>query len=283
MISPLQVLLAASALALAASSSWAQPTERRIPGGPSQALAPVESQACPDCLRNCPPPGELLAGGAMPPPETAADGLAELCVPPLGAVPGGACATESWLQRPYSIGWIVGTVQGGPVIRDWVGMDQGLQAGLRLGYDFSESFAVESRFAYASVGLYDNAPARLFDGTDHRDADLFQWDVDLAYYPCGDTWLRPYFLWGVGLTDLRFHDRLDIAYHRMMFSLPIGVGAKWQWTERVGVRLDFIDDIAFGRSGFETQNNLSLTLGMEVRFGGPRRTYWPWNPGRHGW
>ena len=24
-----------------------------------------------------------------------------------------------------------------------------------------------------------------------------------------------------------------------------------------------------------------VTGGIEVRFGGPRKAYWPWNPGRH--
>ena len=33
----------------------------------------------------------------------------------------------------------------------------------------------------------------------------------------------------------------------------------------------------------ETVHHLLATGGVEVRFGGSRTAYWPWNPGRHYW
>jgi hypothetical protein len=245
------------------------------------------------------------------------DGMSEQFAPRLDAGPEAECnacgprwkrisgwcgpaVEESWLCRPCSLGWLVGIVQGGPILHDWVGLDQGLQAGIRLGWDFRDTWGLEARFAYASVGVNDSARAAqaLWDldtlagypanspyrhRFDSRNADLFQCDLDVICYPWGDTWLRPYLIAGVGATDVHLTDRIGTLYHRFAFSMPLGVGLKYRCSESVAVRLDLIDDIAFLGSGMETQNNLSLTLGMEARFGGPRKTYWPWNPDRHFW
>jgi hypothetical protein len=44
-------------------------------------------------------------------------------------------------------------------------------------------------------------------------------------------------------------------------------------------RIDVMDNLIFGGSaGFETQNQFSANLGLEFRFGGARRSYFPWNP-----
>ena len=48
-------------------------------------------------------------------------------------------------------------------------------------------------------------------------------------------------------------------------------------------RFDVIDNLAFASGPLDTMNNISLTFSVEVRFGGVRRSYWPWNPGRHLW
>lgn len=194
---------------------------------------------------------------------------------------GGAC----WQRYPLSAGWFLGMVQGGAITNDWVGLNQGFQGGLRFGWDFHDRWGLETRFAYAAVEVYDSHRARLLQPEgdfDHRNAELFQLDLDLLYYPWGDTRLRPYLLSGLGATDLHFSDRLGERYHRFVFSLPLGVGLKYHCNDTMALRLDVIDDIAFLGGGLNTLNNVSLTLGVEYHFGGPRRTYWPWSPGRWG-
>jgi len=41
-----------------------------------------------------------------------------------------------------------------------------------------------------------------------------------------------------------------------------------------------MDNIVYGAGAVDTTNNVSLTTGVEMQFGGVRRSYWPWNPGR---
>ena len=101
-------------------------------------------------------------------------------------------------------------VNGGPLIEDWVGTTTGFIGGWRLGWDFDPAWGGEMRMAFGSPSLYDSYRAdralTLIDNTnglatndpvraryDHREASMFQWDVDILYYPWGETRLRPYF------------------------------------------------------------------------------------------
>lgn len=179
-------------------------------------------------------------------------------------------------------------------------MSSGFDGGWRLGWDIDTHFGSEMRFAFGSMKVYDSDPAvqaraaadaaagidpanPLNSHLDHRNGDLFQWDVDILYYPCGETRLRPYFLTGMGITNVRFADRLDQTYHVTSLSLPIGVGLKYLVNDSLAVRLDCLDDIAFSSRHLSTQNNVSLTAGVELRFGGSRKEYWPWDSGRSFW
>src|SRR4030042_207500 len=112
---------------------------------------------------------------------------------------------ESWLYRPFSAGWFMGVMQGGPLIDDWLGQKQGFVGGYRLGWDQDYYWGAEMRFTFASVELYDSRRAidaqyemDTDDGfaphdpyrlrfNQRRDADFFQWDVDLLHYPWGDS------------------------------------------------------------------------------------------------
>ena len=88
---------------------------------------------------------------------------------------------------------------------------------------------------------------------------------------------------GMGLTNDAFTDRLAQKYQITCLSLPVGLGVKYLCSERLAVRLDLLDDIAFTTDHLLTQQNLSLTAGVELRFGGSRKVYWPWDPARSFW
>ncbi|MGO9109020.1 MAG: hypothetical protein ACLP9L_07285 [Thermoguttaceae bacterium] len=199
-----------------------------------------------------------------------------------------------------SIGCFAGMIDGGPLIEDWVGTTTGFDGGWRLGWDFGPSFGAEMRMAFASPKLYDSYRAdqalTVLDNAnglapndpqrsrfDHRIAELFQWDVDILYYPWGETRLRPYLLTGMGLTNIYFADRLDQNYQTTCLSLPLGMGVKYLCSEQLAIRLDCLDDIALSSNHLQTQHNVSLTAGVELRFGGSRKVYWPWDPGREFW
>ena len=127
----------------------------------------------------------------------------------------------NWNAYPLSIGCFAGMVNGGPLIEDWVGTTTGFDGGWRLGWDVNPSWGMEMRMAFGSPQLYDSyradqALTALDDANglapndpqrarfDHRAGSLFQWDVNVLYYPWGETRLRPYFLTGMGLTNIAF-------------------------------------------------------------------------------
>ena len=75
---------------------------------------------------------------------------------------------------------------------------------MAVGLGSQSELGAESRLAFASLKLYDGKSAvaaiEAIDKTSglpftvtHRNAELFQWDVDILYYPWGETRLRPTF------------------------------------------------------------------------------------------
>lgn len=219
---------------------------------------------------------------------------------------------ESWLFRPFGGGWFMGMAQGGPAIADHAGagnrfsggvnMEQGFIGGYRLGWDSSYYWGAELRMSFASIELFDTSAAItaqqaadaefgfeddnpwLVRFDQRRDAAVQQWDVNLVYYPWGDSQWRPYLTVGLGANRIRLYDRLDHYYDSYLVAIPLAVGLKYRYNDRLALRFDVADNMAFsGGSAFMTQHNLAATLGVEVRFGGTRKAYWPWNPGRHYW
>ena len=181
---------------------------------------------------------------------------------------------------------------------DWTGSTAGFDGGWRVGWDVDPSWGAEMRFAFASLGLYDsnrrrNRPSSRLDNAnglaandperqryDHRNAELFQWDVDILYYPWRETRLRPYVLAGMGLTYINFQDRLGHSMQTDCLSLPLGIGIKYLCDENLAIRLDLLDDIAMSNQHLVTQNNFSITGGLELRLGGSRKIYWPFDLSR---
>jgi hypothetical protein len=208
---------------------------------------------------------------------------------------------ESWLYRPLSAGWFMGFMQGSELIDDWVGQEQGFFGGYRLGWDTTPYWGWEMRFGFASVALYDSHRAKaeleaadIAAGIDpnsayfhrfdtRRDGSIGLWDIDLLWYPYGDTHLRPYFLIGLGTARVDFVDRLSKHRGKSVFAMPIAIGFKYRLQDWCAVRVEATDNIIAGGSEFKTLHNFSLTAGLEVRFGGTRTAYWPYHPGRHYW
>jgi hypothetical protein len=51
----------------------------------------------------------------------------------------------------------------------------------------------------------------------------------------------------------------------------------------LAARTEFTDLISWGGHGVGSQHNLTLSFGLECRFGVRPKSYWPWNPSRHIW
>ena len=209
---------------------------------------------------------------------------------------------ESWRYRPFSAGWLMGLMLGSPLIDDWIGMKEGFVGGYRLGWDFDHRWGCEMQFGFASVGLYDSDRAKqaqlaadallnlaaddpyLTRFEQRRDADVSLWDIHFLYYPWGDATWRPYGSIGLGSAHVRFMDRLGDRYSKSFLGLPLALGLKYRCNDWLALRLEVSDNMAFGGGpGFNMLHNLSATGGLEVRFGGTRKVYWPYSPGRHYW
>jgi len=272
-----------------------EPLPLPAPGGPEVSAgnnSPATGR-CPEC-------GALEPGAYPLGPE-----FQGLPAGPLAEWLGGPpqpLLREDWRYRPFSAGWFMGVAQGSSLVDDWVSADQGFFGGYRLGWDLRRWWGCETRFAFGHMRVGDSQRAidaqqsaddarhidpldpfrRRFDAG--RDMRVGFWDIDLVYYPFGETVWRPYLMVGVGLAKLEFADRLSHHYDDVMFALPVAVGVKRRVTPWLALRFELADTMAFPDDiDINAVHTVSFTGAMEVRFGGTRKAYWPWNPGRHYW
>jgi hypothetical protein len=115
-----------------------------------------------------------------------------------------------------------------------------------------------------------------------RQADLLLADVSLVYYFYSDLTIRPYLSVGLGVVDWEFIDANGNATDEKVMGVPISLGVKQRCDDWLVLRLDLTDNIAFGGgTQIGTQHNFSVTGNVEIRFGGPRTSYWAWAPRKH--
>lgn len=189
-------------------------------------------------------------------------------------------ASDGWLYRPFSVSGFAGGLFADDPVDGRLDAGTGFFAGFRIGWDYAPRWGMETRFGFSKFALEDPRQIQLLS-----DERVFLWDVDWVFYPWGDTPWRPYLLAGVGLADIDLTDELNNRLHETLFGVPLGGGIKLHMTPRLACRFEFLDNVAFGQgSRLETMHNLSATASLEIRFGGgPRRSYWPWEPGHHWW
>ncbi len=185
---------------------------------------------------------------------------------------------SSWLNRPYHVDWFLGPLLGDDLITNRVSQDNVLFGGLRVGCDFDYFWGIEWRLAWASPNGSYAEPL-----TDPVDVSFVVSDVDVLYYPWGDSKVRPYLLWGLGVTQLDFRDDTGSNRHATLATMPFGAGVQFhQWPWLVW-RLELLDNLAFGADQISTMNNVSLSAGMEWRLGARPASYWPWRSSRKIW
>jgi hypothetical protein len=174
---------------------------------------------------------------------------------------------------------------GSTLVDDWVGQREGPVGGYRLGSELHEYWGWEMQISLGAVALFDSPWAKQSHGDGSaadRDCRYFLWDVSMLYYPWADALWRPYLRFGMGAARVEFYDLLGEKHAGTVLGMPVAAGIKFRLDEVVVLRWEVADHMAFGSGhGFNSLNNLSVTGGLDVRFGGPRKSYWPWNPGRH--
>ncbi len=215
--------------------------------------------------------------------------------------------SESWLYRPFSAGWFIGGIFGSPLIEDWLGITSGYFTGFRFGWDQNHYWGLEMQFAYGEMGLWDSARAKaerrvwyrdwyLDQGIEPNDAEierlitaprdlaLYQWAVSAMYYPWGDARWRPYLSVGVGAARMTFTDIFLVHYDKTFFVFPVAVGVKYHWNDWLALRVEGCSSFSVPGGGrLKPVHNVSINGAVEIRFGGSRTAYWPWNPTRTYW
>lgn len=178
----------------------------------------------------------------------------------------------SWLNRPMYVGGFLGETFGGTLVSGEADLRSSLFGGVWLGYDFSHYWGSEIRVGlnYAEV---EYLPERV-TGPNSRNAVV---DINLLYYPWGDSRWRPYTEIGLGIGGIHVDDSSDRTIDHTGFGLPLGLGVKYLWGKQCVLRLDVKDNLIFGGNGVDTINNWSVTGGFEFHWGhGSAAQYAPW-------
>jgi hypothetical protein len=182
----------------------------------------------------------------------------------------------SWLNRPFYIGAAAGGLfmTNGP--NQNIRGDNDLVALINAGWEWDYYWGLEWRVARATPELInDSQPTAV------RNDRWVLTDLSLIYFPTGDTVVRPYARLGVGWTEIDFPDDSGGRHEASPFTMPFGIGVKWPFRRWLAGRVELTDNLAFADDGSDTLNNLTLTLGLEYRWGVKPKSYWPWYPGRH--
>jgi len=177
----------------------------------------------------------------------------------------------SWRNRPWFFGTFVGGVLMDDLVPRRVYQNDTSFVGARLGLDFDHFWGLESRWAFARPDLANAAGTPL-----QASRDYFT-DLSLVYYPWGDSRWRPYLLAGLGFQTYRFNNDLGQRISEAAFEVPLGAGIKYFYGPWFTLRFDFADNLAVGNSRVSGMHNISLMMGAEFRFGGRRRSYFPWH------
>ena len=184
----------------------------------------------------------------------------------------------SWRNRPLHIGWMFGGLIGDRLVEGVIDQEAALFGGYRLGWDFDHYWGTELRFAFAEPEMIDLQGATSLP----TGIDKF-WDLNLLYYPWGDAKWRPFASIGVGFANFRFEDANQVLVDDSLLTIPMGVGVKYFYRPWLALRTSLMDNLSIGSQGLDTMHNLSLSFGVEVHFGGPRNTYFPYHGGGMIW
>lgn len=185
----------------------------------------------------------------------------------------------SWRNRPWHVGMFIGMLDGGEVLDGQVLQDSGLFWGVRVGNDFDHYWGWELRAGTSHVDLN-----RTDTGVPlPQDGRNSYYDLNLLYYPLGDTRWRPYVSLGIGASTHGFADLQGNSFDETTASVPLALGIKYFVRPGYSLRADFTNNISFGTGNASGTNNISLSVGFDLHFGGRRKVYFPYDPSIQVW
>lgn len=184
--------------------------------------------------------------------------------------------TGSWLNRPYHADLFVGGWFSSDLIPGDYTVDGGNIAGARVGWDFNHYLGTEFRIASANGNIASEATRSSIG-----DLKVSIFDLRWQYYPWGDSRIRPYTSFGIGIAEFELRDSNNNSVGTSTVNLPISLGVKYYFKPWMIARFEIEDNISFGSSQLDAANSFNMNIGAEFRFGGRRRTYYPFTSGRY--
>jgi hypothetical protein len=86
----------------------------------------------------------------------------------------------------------------------------------------------------------------------------------------------------LGVGRQRFVNTFGHENKADIVTMPLGVGVRYWWNERLAIQADLLNNVVFASGIAKTQHNVSFTVGLTYAFGsGRQRTpvhYWPATP-----
>ena len=199
----------------------------------------------------------------------------------------------SWLDHPYYFGGFIGGMRGSELVSGLIEQKDGGTGGLTFGYYMNDYWGLESRLHFASINIRDTDYARaLLEAAwdpelpmpprTTRSNQLTIFDVSVHYYPLGNAKWRPYFKYGLGVGRQTFVNSFGFDIESDIITMPMGMGMRYWWNERLAVQLDLTCNTIFATSNTRMQHNVAFTMGLTYAFGTGRRTppvlHWPATP-----
>jgi hypothetical protein len=200
-------------------------------------------------------------------------------------------ANKSWLDHPYYLGGFVGYMSGSELVAKMVEQKNGGTGGFIFGYNFNDYWGLESRLHFTSIDIQDTDYARELLKSTYPDLiilpttrtnELTVLDAAVHYYPLGNARWRPYFKYGLGLGQQKFADTFGFQNTADIVTMPLGMGVRYWWNERLAFQADLTDNVIFASGNAKTQHNVAFTLGLTYAFGTGKTKhpvhYWPATP-----
>lgn len=184
----------------------------------------------------------------------------------------------SWRNRPLHVGWLFGGYIGDDLVKGQAEQHGDIVGGYRFGWDFDHYWGSEARFAFANVAFSDTS-----DLATSRSAQNEYWDLNLLYYPWGDSRWRPFVSTGLGLGNFEYTLADGSSINKTLLTVPMAAGMKVYFRNWMALRFTATDNWAVGHGTLDTMHNVMLTADVEMHFGGRRTSYFPYSGSMHMW
>jgi hypothetical protein len=197
---------------------------------------------------------------------------------------------KSWLDHPWYGGGFCGWISGSELVAGMIDQKNGGTGGLICGYNLNEYWGVESRLHFASIDArFTDSVRQIYEevngttiGMPKLTNQLSIIDFSVHYYPLGNAKWRPFFKYGLGAGHETFVDIYGRKQSDSVIAMPLGMGLRYWWNERLAIQMDLIDNVIFASGSAKTQGNISFAVGLTYSFGSGKKKrpigYWPANP-----